>query len=117
MNNTAAEWLQNRVTLVTGKSTAELKAIGEEINSRAFYVSKLSVAAIANPLREISDGFVNGSLTLQEAQEKIRQVASGSPDEIAQQLMRRTRAKQILEPQRQMARGILIVQRIKKQDP
>ena len=106
MNNTAAEWLQNRVTLVTGKSTAELKAIGEEINSRAFYVSKLSVAAIANPLREISDGFANGSLTLQEAQEKIRQVASGSPDEIARQLMRRTRAKQILETQRQMARGV-----------
>lgn len=106
MNNTAAEWLQNRVTLVTGKSTAELKAIGEEINSRAFYVSKLSVAAIANPLREISDGFVNGSLTLQEAQEKIRQVASGSPDEIARQLMRRSRARQILQTQRQMARGV-----------
>lgn len=106
MNNTAAEWLQNRVTLVTGKSTAELKAIGEEINSRAFYVSKLSVAAIANPLREISDGYVNGSLTLQEAQEKIRKIASGSPDEIARQLMRRSRAEQILQTQRQMARGV-----------
>lgn len=106
MNDTVAEWLENRVTLVTGKSTAELKEIGEEINSRAFYVSKLSVSAIANPLREISNDYVNGTLTLQEAQDRIRQIASGSPDEIARQLMRRSRASQVLQTQRQMARGV-----------
>ena len=106
MNDTISQWLDNRVSLVTGKSTAELKAVGEEINSRAFYVAKLSVAAVVNPLREISDDYVKGKLTLAEAQAKIREIASGSPDEIARSLMRRTRAEQVLQNQRQMARGI-----------
>ena len=106
MNNTVNQWLDNRVTLVTGKSAAELREIGEEINSRAFYIAKLSVAAIANPLREISDEYVRGNLTLEEARERIRQIASGSPDEIAKQLARRSRATQVLQNQRQQARGI-----------
>lgn len=106
MNNTAADWLQNRVTLVTGKGTAELNAIGEEINSRAFFVSKLTVAAIANPLRGISDDYSKGRITLGEAQAKLKELGSGSSDAIAQSLMRRSRATQILQTQRQMARGV-----------
>ena len=106
MNNISSEWLSRRVTLVTGKSTEELKELGEELNSRAFFVSKLSVAAVVNPLKNISDDYVNGKITLSEAQDRIREIASGSQDEIAQQLMRRTRATQILQTQRQMARGV-----------
>ena len=105
-NKAAAEWLRNRVTAVTNKSTAELSMIGEEINSRAFYVAKLTEAAIVNPLREISDQYVSGKLSLSEAQDKIREIASGSQDEITRQLMSRSRATQILQTQRQMARGI-----------
>ena len=105
MNDISSEWLSRRVTLVTGKSTEELKELGEELNSRAFFVSKLSVAAVVNPLKNISDDYVNGKITLSEAQDRIREIASGSQDEIAQQLMRRTRATQILQTQRQMARG------------
>ena len=106
MNNTVQQWLKNRVTLLTDKSTAELREIGEEINSRAFYVAKLTVANITNELKEISDDYVSKRISLSEAQEKIKHLASGSPDEIARSLMRYSRSKQVLNNQRQLARGV-----------
>ena len=107
MNNpTVNDWLDNRATALTGKSTAELREIGEEINSRAFYVAKLSTAAVANDLRAISDDYVKGNITLLEAQRRVQALGSGSPDAIAQSLARRSRATQVLQNQRQMARGV-----------
>lgn len=104
--NTIENWQKSRVNLVTRKSTAELKEIGEELNSRAFLIAKLTQANLIDDFRVVADDYAAGKITMTEAQERFKEIGGNSPDEIARNLAARSRATAVLNTQRQIARGV-----------
>ena len=70
--NTIENWQKSRVNLVTRKSTAELKEIGEELNSRAFLIAKLTQANLIDDFRIVADDYAAGKITMTEAQERFK---------------------------------------------
>lgn len=104
--NTIEQWQKSRVNLVTDKSTGELKELDEELNSRAFLISKLTQRQLVNDLRPVVDDFSAGRITMTDAQERFRELAGNNPDEIAKNLATRSRATAVLNTQRQLARGV-----------
>ncbi len=106
MNSAINKFLESRVEVVTGMNSSEIHALGEELNSRAFYVAKLTSHKLNAEYRKVSDQFSRKEISLTDAKTYLKKFVGNSQSEIAQNLTRSARIKQVLENQRACARAV-----------